>query len=166
MQLVKFAAVSMPDRSREPEQNRAWIVAADLGARVFNSHVLPRLGTTVAWRTNRIHVGARVALNTIDGSTFYLEDAVEAGVWMRLGERLDLLLAWRLGHTFIRSSTQVTDIRLHAFMVEPVAAVQPLEGDSARAMWAAGASAGITAVVMGQFSLIGARLRRRARQGR
>ena len=50
-------------------------------------------------------------------------------------------------------------------MVEPVAAVRPLEGDSARAMWAAGASAGITAVVMGQFSLIGARLRRRARQG-
>ncbi|WP_106403611.1 hypothetical protein [Actinocorallia populi] len=51
-------------------------------------------------------------------------------------------------------------------LVAPVAATRPLEGDSARAMWAAGASAAITAVVMGQFSLIGSRLRRRARGSR
>ena len=47
-------------------------------------------------------------------------------------------------------------------LVEPVAAIRPLEEGSDRALWAAGGSAAITAVVMAQFSLIGARLRRRA----
>ncbi|MEO3784339.1 hypothetical protein ABGB12_13470 [Actinocorallia sp. B10E7] len=51
-------------------------------------------------------------------------------------------------------------------MVEPVAAELPIPGDSERAMWAAGGAAAITAVVMGQFSLIGSRLRRRALQRR
>lgn len=47
-------------------------------------------------------------------------------------------------------------------LVEPVAAHLPLDGGSERAMWAAGGAAAVTAVVMGQFSLIGSRLRRRA----
>jgi len=51
-------------------------------------------------------------------------------------------------------------------MVEPVAAAEPIEADTERALWAAGGAAAATAVVMGQFSLIGARLRRRALQAR
>ncbi|GAA2730854.1 hypothetical protein [Actinocorallia aurantiaca] len=47
-------------------------------------------------------------------------------------------------------------------LVAPVAAHLPLEDGSERAMWAAGGAAAVTAVVMGQFSLIGSRLRRRA----
>jgi len=47
-------------------------------------------------------------------------------------------------------------------LVEPVAARLPLEDGSERAVWAAGGAAAVTAVVMGQFSLIGSRLRRRA----
>jgi hypothetical protein len=71
------------------------------------------VGVTI-W--NRVHVGIGAGIGTGGNASWFAEGFGELGMWLHPSEKLDLLLAWRLG----RAHFAIFDMPVNATMGTPV----------------------------------------------
>jgi hypothetical protein len=102
-----------------PDAPRPWAIDAALGvqlAPLADDDVLERIAVGGAHRSGRWHVGARLAFAIGPRRMWLDEETVETGAWLRASRRLEVLVAWRVGHAGLHFGYAT----VHAIDIEPV----------------------------------------------
>jgi hypothetical protein len=69
---------------------------------------------------DRLHTGVRVA-GSAGGGVALLEETVEVGLWLTPSPRVDLLIAWRFGHAYLRLTADDGEpVGVNAFAIAAV----------------------------------------------
>lgn len=72
--------------------------------------------------SDRLYVEARVGLGT-NGNLAIVEERAGVGLVFRSGERVEVLVGWRIGDTYLRGDLNAAPYAIHLLAVETVAAI-------------------------------------------
>ena len=113
--LLVIALVGVASAAPGPNQISVG-VAEEIGV-LSTTHTSATAAYTRRLWANRAYVEGRFSLGT-SGNLMFIEERVAAGFVFAPSHRVELLVGWRLGESYLRGEINSADFRIHLLAVE------------------------------------------------